>query len=71
MLVVAVVSHGAGRRQGEGERRGLAAREKVWAAFGSSPEWKKLMSRPELSDALIVSNISNAILRPMPFSELR
>ena len=49
----------------------LAARERLWGAFGRDPEWQKLRSQPELADALIVSNISNAILRPMPFSGIR
>jgi hypothetical protein len=49
----------------------LAAREKLWADFGADPEWKKLRAEPELADALIVSNISNTILRPMPFSPIK
>ncbi|HET8548324.1 MAG TPA: NIPSNAP family protein [Bryobacteraceae bacterium] len=49
----------------------LAAREKIWGAFGSSPEWKKLSSQPGVSDAEIVSNISASILRPLPFSDIR
>ena len=42
----------------------LAAREQLWSKFGADPEWKKLRATPGLSDAEIVSNISNAILRP-------
>jgi NIPSNAP len=49
----------------------LAARERLWKAFGSDAEWHKLRARPEYADTLIVSNITNAILRPMPFSEIR
>jgi hypothetical protein len=49
----------------------LAAREKAWKAFGADPEWLKLRSQPGLSDAEIVSNISNTILRPLPFSPVR
>ena len=49
----------------------LAARDKLWGAFGSDPEWKKLSGRPELKDAEIVANISNVILRPLPFSSIR
>jgi hypothetical protein len=49
----------------------LAAREKLWGDFGKDPEWQKLRAEPELADALIVSNISNAILRPMPFSPIK
>jgi hypothetical protein len=49
----------------------LAEREKLWGAFGSDPEWKKLSAPPELKDAQIVGNISNIILRPLAFSPLR
>jgi len=49
----------------------LEARDRVWRAFGSDPEWQKLRSQPGLSDAEIVSNISNAILRPASYSDLR
>jgi len=49
----------------------LAAREKIWGDFGKDPEWQKLRAEPELADALIVSNISNAILRPLAFSAVR
>jgi hypothetical protein len=49
----------------------MAAREKLWRAFGSDPEWKKLRAQPGLSDAEIVSNISNPILRPLSFSPIR
>jgi len=49
----------------------LAAREKAWKAFVGDPEWKKLSSAPEYADARIVSNISNSILRPLPFSPIR
>lgn len=49
----------------------LAARDKLWHDFGSDPEWKKLSSEPQLKDAEIVANISNAILRPLTFSAIR
>ena len=49
----------------------LAEREKHWQAFSNDPEWKKLSAPPELKDAQIVANISNTILRPLPFSPLR
>ena len=49
----------------------LAEREKLWGDFGKDPQWQKLRAVPELADALIVSNISNAILRPMPFSPIK
>ena len=49
----------------------LAARDRLWSAFGSDPEWKKLRSQPHLSDPEIVANISNVILSPLPFSPIR
>lgn len=49
----------------------LAARERNWRTFGGHPEWQKLRATPGLSDAEVVSNISNAILRPLPFSPIR
>jgi len=49
----------------------LAARDRLWKAFGSDAEWLKLRAQPGYSDAEIVSNISNTILRPLPFSDIR
>ena len=49
----------------------LAAREKNWRTFLADPEWVKLRSTPGLSDAEIVSNISNWLVRPLPFSPIR
>jgi NIPSNAP len=49
----------------------LADREKLWRAFGNSPEWKKMSARPDMTDAEIVSNITNVILQPLPFSAIR
>ncbi|HEY7212306.1 MAG TPA: NIPSNAP family protein [Bryobacteraceae bacterium] len=49
----------------------LAARDRLWHAFGSDPEWKKLSKQPGLSDAEIVANISNVILSALPFSAIR
>ena len=49
----------------------LAARDKAWSAFGKDPGWQRLRATPGLSDAEIVCNITNAILRPLPFSPIR
>jgi hypothetical protein len=49
----------------------LAEREKLWQAFGSDPEWKKLSAPPELKDSQIVAKISNTIWRPLSFSPLK
>ena len=49
----------------------LAARDTLWHAFGTDPEWRKLSSEPQLKDPEIVANISNVILRPLAFSTIR
>jgi hypothetical protein len=49
----------------------LAEREKHSQAFSADPEWKQLSAPSELKDAQIVANISNTILRPLPFSPVR
>ncbi len=49
----------------------LAARDRLWRAFSADPEWQKLSATPGLSNAEIVSKISNTILRPLPFSMIR
>ncbi|HTT63495.1 MAG TPA: NIPSNAP family protein [Bryobacteraceae bacterium] len=49
----------------------MASRDKLWGAFGADPEWQKLRAQPGYADADIVSNISNAILRPLDFSPIR
>ncbi len=45
-------------------------RDKHWAAFGADPEWKKLRSMPDYTDDKIVSNITNVLLRPAPYSQI-
>jgi hypothetical protein len=45
-------------------------RTRNWAAFVSDPEWKKLSTTPGYTDPEIVSNISNAILSPTPYSQI-
>jgi hypothetical protein len=49
----------------------LAAREKLWKAFGADPGWQKIRVVPGNTDAEIVSNISNSLLQPLPFSTVR
>jgi hypothetical protein len=49
----------------------LSHREKCWREFGNDADWKKLRATPGLSDAEVVSNISVAMLRPLPFSAIR
>jgi hypothetical protein len=49
----------------------LSAREKSWRAFVSHPDWIKMRDTPGWSDAEIVSNISNFLVSPLPFSQIR
>jgi len=49
----------------------LAARDRLWHTFGTDPDWRKLSSQPELQDSEVVTNISNWILRPLVFSDIR
>jgi hypothetical protein len=46
------------------------AREKGWSAFGGDDEWKKLRTTPGYTDPEIVSDISNVLLRPAPYSQI-
>ncbi len=46
----------------------LNERDERWSVFGSSPEWKKLRSDPRYKDT--VSNITDIILRPTPYSQI-
>lgn len=49
----------------------LAAREKAWSAFGKDPDWQKLRVTPGLTDPEIVSKITNAIVKPLAFSQVK
>jgi len=46
----------------------LTDRDAKWKVFGSDPEWKKLRSDPQYKDT--VSNITDIILRPTPYSQI-
>jgi hypothetical protein len=48
----------------------LAAREKAWSTFSADPEWKKLSTAPGYTDGEIVSNITNLLLSPTPYSQI-
>lgn len=48
----------------------LAARDQAWRTFAGDPEWKKLSSTPGFTDPEIVTDISNVLLRPAPYSQL-
>jgi hypothetical protein len=46
------------------------ARDKGWNAFGADDEWKKLRVTPGYTDVETVSDISNVLLRPAPYSQI-
>lgn len=48
----------------------MEERTRNWSAFVADPEWKKLSSTPGYTDREIVSNISNVILSPTPYSQI-
>ena len=48
----------------------LATRDQHWTAFASSPEWKAMQANPRYAFDEIVSNISNFILTPAPYSQI-
>jgi len=41
-----------------------------WDAFRSDPEWKRLSNSPKFAFEPIVSNITNLILNPAPYSQI-
>jgi hypothetical protein len=47
------------------------ARAEAWSKFGQDPDWKKLSTMPGNSDRELVTRISNQILIPLPFSQIR
>lgn len=48
----------------------LANRNKLWAAFGGSADWKKLSSETRYAFEEIVTNITNVILTPAGYSQI-
>jgi len=48
----------------------MAERDKKWAAFRNSPEWKNLSAQPRYASEAIVSNITNVILTPTAYSQV-
>jgi hypothetical protein len=47
------------------------ARAEAWSRFGSDAEWKKLAGTPGNADRELVSAISNQLLQPLPFSQIK
>ena len=48
----------------------LADLEARWNAFRVDAAWKKLSSEPRYASEAIVSNISNLVLSPTPYSQI-
>jgi len=48
----------------------MAARDAAWKTFIADPEWKKLSTTPGYTDAEIVTNITNFLLRPLGYSQI-
>jgi NIPSNAP len=48
----------------------LADRDKKWAAFRASDDWKKYSTQPRYAFEPIVSNITNVILTPTVYSQI-
>jgi len=48
----------------------MVDRNKKWEVLRSAPEWKKLSSLPRYTFEEIVTNITNVILRPAPYSQI-
>lgn len=48
----------------------MAAREKSWDTFRNHPEWKVMSSQPGFTDAEIVTNITNTLLKPTAYSQI-
>jgi NIPSNAP len=48
----------------------IAEMNAKWKAFSSDPEWKKLTNSPKFNFESIVSNITNLILNPAPYSQI-
>jgi hypothetical protein len=48
----------------------MEAHDTHWKAFGTDPEWKKISSVPEYSDAQLISKITRTFLTPAGYSQI-
>jgi len=48
----------------------MEAHDTHWKAFGTDPEWKKISSMPEYSDAKLISKITRTFLTPASYSQI-
>ncbi|NWG13865.1 MAG: NIPSNAP family protein [Acidobacteria bacterium] len=49
----------------------VEARAQAWSAFGQHPEWKKMSTVPGATDRELVCRISNQLMTPLPFSQIK
>ncbi len=49
----------------------IEARAQAWSAFGQHPEWKKMSTVPGATDRELVCRISNQLMTPLPFSQIK
>jgi len=47
------------------------ARAAAWSKFSQDPEWKKMSAAPGNADRELVSSISNQLMTPLAFSQIR
>ena len=47
------------------------ARDEAWGKFRVDPEWKKMSSDPKYSSRDLVTVISNQLMTPLPFSQIK
>jgi len=52
------------------EWENMAHREKAWNSFQADPEWIKVAQESE-KDGPIVQNITNMLLKPTPYSNMK
>lgn len=48
----------------------LEERDRLWQAFQTAPAWKKLTSSPRYDYESIVTNVTNLIVGPAPYSQI-
>jgi hypothetical protein len=49
----------------------IEARSQNWSAFGQHPDWKKMSTVPGATDRELVCRISNQLMTPLPFSQIK
>jgi NIPSNAP len=48
----------------------MAAHDAHWKAFGSDPEWKRISTMPEYTDAKLISKIVRTFVAPTAYSQV-